>query len=83
MAPVVLQRAVRRAYEDDFRIRTESGSVEALREELRDAHARRNGVLAGAAVFLGGVLWLTFATPPAWVGWGLLALGGALLAFRR
>ncbi|MCU0975064.1 MAG: ubiquinone biosynthesis regulatory protein kinase UbiB [Steroidobacteraceae bacterium] len=82
MAPVVLQRAVRRAYEDDFRVRTESASVEALREELRDGQARRNAVLAGGASFLGGVLWLALSTAPAWVGWTLLGAGGALMLSR-
>ncbi len=83
MAPVVLQRAVRRAYEDDFRLRTESASVEALRDELRVSNARRNTLLAGVAAFLGGVLWLTFATPPEWLGWGLLFGGGAAMLARR
>jgi hypothetical protein len=82
MAPVVLQRAVRRAYEDDFRLRTESTSVDALREELREAHSRRNAVLAGGASLLGGVLWLALATPPAWLGWTLVGVGGALMLSR-
>jgi ubiquinone biosynthesis protein len=82
MAPVVLQRAVRRAYEDDFRVRTESASVEALREEVREGQARRNAVLAGGASFLGGVLWLALSTSPAWIGWTLLGAGGALMISR-
>ena len=83
MAPVVLQRAVRRAYEDDFRLRTESASVEALREELRAGQARRDAVLAGGAFLLGGVLWLALATQPAWAGWLLLGGGAALLLSRQ
>ena len=75
MLPVVLQRAVRRAYEDDFSLRTESASVEALRRDLVTAQQRRNSLLAGAALFLGGILWLTLGTHPAWPGW-LLMLGG-------
>jgi len=75
MLPVVLQRAVRRAYEDDFRLRTESSSVEALREELRREARRRGSLLAGGAFFLGGIAWLALATQPAWIG-GILALGG-------
>ena len=75
MLPVVLQRAVRRVYEDDFRLRTESSSVEALREELRREARRRGSLLAGGAFFLGGIAWLALATQPAWIG-GILALGG-------
>jgi ubiquinone biosynthesis protein len=76
MLPVVLQRAVRRAYEDDFSLRTESRSVEALRRELREGQRRRNTVFAGGAFFLGGILWLALAMPPVWGGW-LMAAGGA------
>ena len=75
MLPVVLQRAVRRAYEDDFRLRTESSSVDALREELRNERGKRSSVIAGAAFFLGGVVWLALGTPPDWLGW-LSAIGG-------
>ncbi len=82
MLPVVLQRAVRHAYEDDFRLRTESASVDALRSELRAAAQRRNALLAAAAFFLGGVVWLALATQPEWIGW-LLALGGGGWALSR
>ena len=77
MLPVVLQRAVRRAYEDDFRLRTESSSVDALRRELAEAQRRRNALLAGAALFLGGVLWLALLAQPEWLGWALAAGGGS------
>ena len=64
MLPVVLQRSVRRAYEDDFSLRTESSSVDLLRAQLRAGERRRNAMLAGAAFFLGGVVWLALATQP-------------------
>jgi ubiquinone biosynthesis protein len=76
MLPVVLQRAVRNAYEDDFRMRTESASVDALRAELRAGATRRNALRAATAFFLGGVIWLALATQPGWIGWVLVAGGG-------
>jgi ubiquinone biosynthesis protein len=76
MLPVVLQRSVRRAYEDDFSLRTESSSVDLLRSEIRAGERRRNSLLAAAAFFLGGVAWLAMATQPDWLGW-LMAAGGA------
>ncbi len=75
MLPVVLQRGVRRAYEEDFSLVTESKSVDALRAELKLANQRRNGLVVAAATFLGGIVWLSLATQPAIIGW-LLALGG-------
>ena len=82
MLPVVLQRSVRRAYEDDFSLRTESSSVDLLRSQLRAGERRRNAMLAGAAFFLGGVVWLALATQPDWLGW-LLAAGGGVLMLAR
>jgi ubiquinone biosynthesis protein len=76
MLPVVLQRSVRRAYEDEFSLRTESSSVDLLRSQLRSGERRRNSMLAGAAFFLGGVMWLSLATQPDWLGW-LMSAGGA------
>ena len=82
MLPVVLQRSVRRAYEDDFSLRTESSSVDLLRSQLRAGERRRNAMLAGAAFFLGGVVWLALATQPDWLGW-LMATGGGVLMLSR
>jgi len=82
MLPVVLQRSVRRAYEDDFSLRTESSSVDLLRAQLRAGERRRNALLAGAAFFLGGVVWLALATQPDWLGW-LMAAGGGVLMLSR
>ena len=75
MLPVVLQRTVRRAYEDDFTLRTKSASVEALRRESAEAARRRTAVLAGGTFFLGGILWLGLGMSPAWAGWLLAAAG--------
>ncbi len=82
MLPVVLQRSVRRAYEDEFSLRTESSSVDLLRSQLRAGERRRNSMLAGAAFFLGGVVWLALATQPDWLGW-LMAAGGGVWMLAR
>lgn len=82
MLPVVLQRSVRRAYEDEFSLRTESSSVDQLRSQLRAGERRRNSMLAGAAFFLGGVVWLALATQPDWLGW-LMAAGGGVWMLAR
>ncbi len=80
--PVIARRAVLRAYDDELVVRTESAELEALRKELRRDRRRSDQIIAAAAIFVGGIIWLALATRPAWIGW-LLALGGALLLARR
>jgi len=82
MLPVVVQRAVRRAYEDDFRVRTESSSVDDLRRELAEGQRNRNSLLAGGAFFLGGILWLSLLTSPDWIGWAMAAGGASWMLAR-
>ena len=39
-------------------------------------------MLAGAAFFLGGVVWLALATQPDWLGW-VMATGGGVWMLAR
>ena len=82
LLPVIARREIRKAYDERIVVRTESASLEALRDELRDSRRRTDTVIAGAASLLGGVIWLSLGTPPGWAGW-LLAAGGALLLAIR
>jgi ubiquinone biosynthesis protein len=52
-----------------------------LRAELERATRRREAATLGAALLLGGLVWLALARDPAWIGWGLLAAGVAAIAF--
>ncbi|MGH8129405.1 MAG: ubiquinone biosynthesis regulatory protein kinase UbiB [Steroidobacteraceae bacterium] len=80
--PVIARRAIRRAYDDELVVRTESESLERLRGELRRDRRRSDAMFAAGVMFLGGIIWLSLGTQPAWIGW-LLAAGGALLLVRR
>ena len=82
LLPVIARRAIRKAYDERLVVRTESASLEALRSELRESRRRTDVIIAAAASLLGGVIWLSLGTPPAWIGW-LLAAGGALLLANR
>ncbi len=82
LLPVIARREIRKAYDERIVVRTESASLEALRDELRESRRRTDTVIAGAASLLGGVIWLSLGTPPGWAGW-LLAAGGALLIASR
>jgi len=46
-----------------------------LRAALERSTHRRQAVTLGAALLLGGLVWLAVARDPAWVGWGLLVAG--------
>ncbi|MGQ0429381.1 MAG: ubiquinone biosynthesis regulatory protein kinase UbiB [Gammaproteobacteria bacterium] len=80
--PVIARRAVRRAYEDELVVRTESEAIEKLRTELRRDRRRSDAIIGAAAVFLGGIVWLSLATQPSWLGW-LFTAGGALWLLNR
>ncbi len=85
--PVIARRAIRRAYDEELVIRTESESLEKLRAELARQHRRSDAVLAAGVLFLGGILWLVFAAQPTWIGWllagiGILGLAGRLRAVK-
>jgi len=79
--PVIARRAIRRAYDEELVVRTESESLERLRAELRRQGRRSDTVLAAGAVFLGGIVWISFGTQPGWIGW-VLAAGGAAWTAR-
>jgi hypothetical protein len=80
--PVIARRAIRQAYDDELVVKTESASLEALRAELRADRRRSDAVIAAAAVFVGGIVWMALATQPVWIGW-LLTAGGALWLLNR
>ena len=78
--PVIARRAIRRAYDDELVVRTESESLEKLRAELRRQRRRSDAIFAAGAVFLGGIVWTGLATQPAWLGWVLAICGAAWMA---
>ena len=54
--------------------------LEELRAELRVAERRRDAVLQGALLLLGGMIWLGIDAAVPWLGWAILAAGLARLA---
>ena len=71
--PVIARRVVRRAYDDELVVKTESETIERLRAELRRDRRRSDSIFAAGVVFLGGIVWLALGTQPAWLGWILAA----------
>jgi ubiquinone biosynthesis protein len=50
-----------------------------LRAALERAARRRDAATVGAALLLGGLVWLGMAREPAWLGWTLLAAGAVAI----
>jgi hypothetical protein len=77
--------AVQRARGGVLRMQIESPAVEDLKEEIRRAGRRRDTVTVGAAILLGGLVWLAVSGTAEWPGWALFLLGAAWLtvAWRR
>jgi len=83
--PSLLKAAVHRSQGGIFHMQVESPAIEELRTELRKAGRRRDGVSVGAAILLGGLVWLGVNGAGYWPGWGLCGLGTVwlLVASRR
>ncbi len=80
--PVIARRAIRRAYDDEIVVKTESATLEAMRAEARRSRRRSDQIFAAGVTFLGGIVGLSLGTQPAWIGW-LLAAGGAAWMVTR
>jgi ubiquinone biosynthesis protein len=83
--PSLLKAAVHRSQGGLFHMQMESPAVEEIKTELRKAGRRREAVTVGAAIVLGGLVWLSVNGLFAWPGWLLLAIGAGWLigASRR
>lgn len=81
--PQVVQSILQRAAEGRLQVEVRHPGLEPLREELRGGRRQRWSATTGAALLLGGVLWLGLATAPVALGWALLGGGGALLLLSR
>jgi ubiquinone biosynthesis protein len=82
LLPVIARRAIRKAYDERIVVRTESASLDELRNELQESRRRTDIIIAAAASLLGGIIWLSLGTSPFWIGWLLAASGAVLLASK-
>jgi ubiquinone biosynthesis protein len=82
--PSLVKAAVHRAQGGVLRAQVESPAIEEIRAELRGASRRRDAVTVGAAILLGGLVWLGVTAGGEWPGWALTLLGaGWLLVASR
>ena len=76
MLPQILQQYVQKASEGTLRIRIDETPLEDLRREIQSSTRRRDQTLVGAAVLLGGLVWLALRTD--WMPGAVLTLAGLL-----
>ena len=83
--PPLLKGAVHRAQDGTLRLHVEAENIESLKQTIRDTNARRDMVTVGAAILLGGLVWLGVGHAPLWPGWAISTLGAMWLlsAWRR
>jgi ubiquinone biosynthesis protein len=75
--PSLVKAAVHRSQGGIFHMQVDSPALEEMRAEMHAASRRRNGVTVGAAILLGGLVWLGVNGAGYWPGWGLTGLGAA------
>jgi ubiquinone biosynthesis protein len=83
--PTLLNGAVQRARGGRLKGQVTSAEIEMLREEIRQASRRRDAVPIGAAILLGGLVWVGVDWGEGWPGWALILVGVIWLgiAWRR
>jgi ubiquinone biosynthesis protein len=77
--PPLIKAAVHRSQGGRFHFEMESPTVEEIKDELRRGNRRREAVTIGAAILLGGLVWLAVNGAVAWPGWVLAATGAGWL----
>jgi ubiquinone biosynthesis protein len=78
LAPLA-KGAAYRAQSGTFRVRVDTKAIEALERSIIKASRRRESATIGAAILLGGLVWLSMGRATDWPGWVMLALGAAWL----
>jgi ubiquinone biosynthesis protein len=81
--PAVVKDAVRHARERRSGIRLEDSLGRSLARILDHAARRREAVTVGAAILLGGLIWLALGRQAAWPGWSMLVLGAGWILVSR
>jgi ubiquinone biosynthesis protein len=81
--PPLMRGAVQRAQDGTLRLKVEAEGVDALRRTIRESQRRRDAIVIGAAVLLGGIVWLATWHEPQWPGWVLVVASAAWIFHQR
>jgi ubiquinone biosynthesis protein len=83
--PALIKGAVERARGGTLKMQVDTPHIAALEAEIRSSARRRDAIIIGSAILLGGLVWLGVGAGAPWPGW-VLSVGGAIwlvLAWRR
>jgi uncharacterized membrane protein YccC len=81
--PAVVKDAVRQARGRRTGLPLEEAMSGSLARLLDRAARRREAVTVGAAILLGGLIWLALGREASWPGWCMLVLGAAWILVSR
>ena len=66
--PPLAKRLVEHAQDGTLRLQVDARAIDQLRQETADQARRADRIVIGAALMLGGVLWLGMRLNPRWIG---------------
>ena len=73
--PSLLKAVVHRAQGGTLRMEVDSTGLESLKTQIRSTGRRRDAITVGAAILLGGLVWLALSRGGHWAGWVLTLAG--------
>jgi ubiquinone biosynthesis protein len=73
--PPLVMGLMRRAQNGTLRVKVDPTELELLRGTIHYANRRRDSIIVGSAILLGGIVWFAAAATPLWPGAGLAGLG--------
>lgn len=76
LAPIA-KGAAYRAQNGQLRLKLDTHALEALERSLVRSSRRRESATVGAAMLLGGLVWLGLNRATDWPGWAMLLVGAA------
>jgi ubiquinone biosynthesis protein len=82
LLPQIFQNVTREGAEGRFALTLHMQEIDALRAEIRRGHARRDGVLLGAMLWMGGATCLALFPWASLLGWSLMLAGTVIAIFK-
>jgi uncharacterized membrane protein YccC len=79
----LLKAAAYRAQDGTLQVPLDMPQVEALEQSVLRHGRRWEAAIVGAAIILGGLIWLAVGRAPQWPGWVMLIAGGASILKAR